>query len=763
MNKKILSCFLALGLLGGSSAALIASKGAIKTEASSKTSVILDDNFNASENAGKLDTDNWVDATSSHSIVQSKEGITYLSAKTGGCGGENIVFSSKKKMSGVTSVSFDFRFSKDANSKWFSPLFTSFSLGESWTSAYAYSGAAMIGKGAAVSAAVNGGVLSSNFDFTAQLGKNAEDTWISTEIKVKDAHTATINFALKDGGSYDEGKAVGLTYNISGVDMSSCYFALSLSHDAGQIDFDNIAIDYDGGQLTEDFSSFDFEEDEDWGFFKKSSSQANEWSLSDSSVLTFDNAKENDLIYSCASIVKDDSIIEEIEAVRISFYVSFLDGSENEKLALVLGIDPSKQIEMSKSLARYEIDKSGATLVQYGEDGAVVSSVRHKLSNIASKGSNITLTVSKKGLVSVTEDGSTVKKEDGELADMGSISTYEGSIGILALTPINGTVEIDNVKVVNTTYYVPVTKSVTHNFSNDFFGNKGYEDFLCVDGDGGGKTKVEDGKLVWDMATDGTFFGSAYQYDSFILDYKLCSIYVQAEPSTESKDATALSKWIGLDLSKANRNAGAYGSYAMLLTLITPEGDDDYSSLIWTDQTSSLDTSGIKVIQHKSIPASYFRSIQYSSAVEESKISDGDAICFRYVSDGSTLKLYLKKASEGDFALYTEVRNLELNGYFALCCTGYTYCKIDDFSMANTSGIYVAADNEAPETITETKTDVVYDNNNVDVNLDKEIALNKNQSITLPLIFGIVAGVELIGIGFLAFLLLRKSKGGKHE
>ena len=87
--------------------------------------------------------------------------------------------------------------------------------------------------------------------------------------------------------------------------------------------------------------------------------------------------------------------------------------------------------------------------------------------------------------------------------------TYEGTI--------DNKVIFDNVKLTNTFYYVPVTKSVTHNFSSSFFGNKGEEDFILMDGDGGGKMGVEDGKLVFSCGTDRTFFGSSHQYDDFIL------------------------------------------------------------------------------------------------------------------------------------------------------------------------------------------------------------------------------------------------------
>lgn len=748
MNKKLLSVVSAFGFVGTAIAASFLGASPIETKASAKSKAVLDDNFNSAAYAGSLNPSVWTDVTSSHSIAQSAHGESYLSAKAKDCGGENIVFTTKNKLSGISSISFDFKFSSGTD-RWFSPIFANHSLGESWSTDYAYAGMALFNKD---HAAGLGGTLSSQFDFSSVLGTSADATWISAKIEVSGANNATLNFAVK-GQAFNASNAVTVSYNKLSSDMTSAYFGIVVETKDGQIDFDNFSIVYGEGTLNQDFTDFDFEEDDNWGFFKKAG-QKNNWFLSDSSALCFNDAISGDYIYSNNAIVTDTSIVDDVEVVRLSFFVKFLSSSSAEKLALVFGVDSSASpLDVANNVARYEIDKSGATLVQY-QNGVAVSSVRHLFSSIATAvGSNITMTISKKGAVSILENGSSVLNEEGGSADMGLISTYSGNIAILALTPINQTIEFDNIKLVNTTYYVPVTKSVTHNFSNNFFGNKGHEDFLCVDGDGGGVTTVKDGKLVWDRATDGTFFGSAHQYDAFVLDFKLCDIDVSS---------TDLTKWIGLDLSKENRYSGAYGSYGMLLTQITPEGTSDYSPALWKDDyVSTLDMTTLKIIQHKQIPADYFKPIQYTSTIEEANISEGDAICFRYVSDGSNLKFYLKKAKEANFELYTEVKGLELNGYFAICCTGFTYCKFDDFSMANTSSIYTVADNEKPETITETETVVIYDNNNVDVNLDKELSLNA-VSPALTITLGVLAGVGILGSGVLAYFLIRK-KGGKHE
>ena len=135
----------------------------------------------------------------------------------------------------------------------------------------------------------------------------------------------------------------------------------------------------------------------------------------------------------------------------------------------------------------------------------------------------------------------------------------------------------------------------------------------------------------------------------------------------------------------------------------------------------------VKQIWHKPIPTSLFEDIQYDGvSTTENDIKESDAICIRWVSDATNenLKLYLKKAGEVNFTLYYEVRGINCHGYQALSCTGYTYVMYDNFSIANTSPIFDVANNEAPEVITKTETNTIYDKGHVDVNLEQELILN---------------------------------------
>lgn len=80
--------------------------------------------------------------------------------------------------------------------------------------------------------------------------------------------------------------------------------------------------------------------------------------------------------------------------------------------------------------------------------------------------------------------------------------------------------------------------------------------------------------------------------------------------------------------------------------------------------------------------------------------------------------------------------------------------------MSNTSSVYVNAPSSAPETIVEKETEVIYDKNNPDTNIDDEIRLNTSTNY-LAIIFIATSAIELVGIGVLVTLLIRKKKNEK--
>lgn len=730
------------------------------TSASSKTNIIIDDNFNSKDNAGKLDSDTWSDF-SNGGMSQSTEGKSYLTNTRDGC--ENVAFSTKNKISNINYFQYDFKWDKASN-RWFAPVFMNRNINgkANWTSDYAYAGLTI---NSYTDSKNFGGTLSNSFTFKDILGANAIESWLTCRITVTSSTTAKVNYAIQ-GNEFDPNNERTLTYDKLSTDLRDSYVGIVAAHDEGTINFDNFIVNYGSNeQISEDFSNFDVDNPNDFTFFKDSEDTVITSFISDTSDMTFNNAKANSFILSKTQVTADDSLIDDVEILNLSFNVKFLPTSGDETIAIYLGIKKN-MTGLKENSIMYEIKKNSGVLRQFVENKQITNDSENTnvFKNVNTSGSTINIKLYKNGAINVYENNALVKNNEGNNINFTKVTNYEGFIAISCETDINSTVSFDNVKAINTSYFVPVTKSVTHNFSNNFFGNKGSEDFFLRDGDGGGNLTVTDGKLYFDCGTDGTFFGSNYQYDDFILDFKLCSILTDDTTTAGHKNATVLEKWIGLDLSRETKELGAYGNYATILTTITPNPTygDVSNPGIFSQPNSKFVKDDMRITNHKSIPNSLFTAIQYKNAMEEGSVKDSDAICFRFVSSNGNLKLYLKKASEVNFTLYYEIDGLELNGYFALCCTGYTFMKIDDFSMTNTSGTYVCADNEVPETIIDTKTETIYDHNNVDVNLNEEILLNTHTN-TLALVFIITTSVLALAVVALFILVLRKKKYEKKN
>lgn len=759
MPKKNVKLVALLGLSFVPALVLLSQSGT-ETKASVNNSTIIDDTFNNKANAGSLNSSIWDDHANSH-IAQSIDGAAYLNLKSKNAGCENVVFTTKNKISDIHYYQFDFKYDGDSG-RWFAPVFMNRNIDGSanWTKDYAYAGISNIGENMAASF---GGTLSSSIDFETSLGVNAKESWLTCRITVTDSTNGTISFKKQEDVAFGSAET-SFVYDKLSTDLTNSYVGIVVSHDDGSINFDNFVVHYgDNLEITEGFDHFDLEQPGDFTFFKDGESRVVEYAIVDSSTLELGGAKEGDFILSKKAIEGDASIVEEVEIVNLSLSVSFSSSATSEeRIGLVFGLSEGEN-ELKKNSVIYEIGKDFGLLTEYrdGVQTLVGSENKNRFEKVAGSGSIINVKIYKSGKFRVFENGSQVKSfETGTAFEFANIGDATGHFALAALTNLYEDVSIDNVKLINSLYYVPVTKSVTHNFSNSFFGNKGNEDFVVMNGDGGGELVVDGGKLAFNCGTDGTFFGSAHQYDDFILDFKLCSVLSDDSTEDPSKTATTLGRWIGLDLSREKKNYGAYGKYATLITQIVPNPayGSTFTPALWSDpDISPFSKDDVRITVHKEIDVSLMQKIQYRDAMSEGNVKEGDALCFRFVSEGGNLKMFLKTAKETQYQLYYEVDGLSLNGYFALCCTGFTFIKIDDFSMTNTSSVYVCADNEEPKTITETETKVIYDNNNGDVHLSEEILLNAHANV-LGIVFIVLSSLEAVGIGALLFVLLRRRK-----
>ena len=753
-------------LLIASSAALLAlaagllgQKGAWQTNAGASSTTPIEDSFRDSAYAGSHNPDVWNEYGKANSFAQEAKSNGYLHSKAGSFGGEHVYYGTKTKQNGISSVSFDWRFSASAT-RWTGFNFINGELKSSSVSSFAYSSPVIFSPTQASS--LGGTITGGNKTMSSLLGVDSiAGTWVHFEITVNSASSATYALSLP-GKSVTDASSFTVSLG-SGKSFQNAYFGIQTEETSPGYDLANLSLVCDDGTLSQNFSRG--LENDDFGFVLASGGNTNGFSLADDSALNLAGANAKDRLISVSAISEDTSIVSSVITLDLSFRLKLpTTFPEDEEFALVIGLaDPEADPYQDSTLL--VMGKEGGRMERYVSGKKTSDETKNQFtwSSLSQNGeADIEVKVNKDGSFHLLEDGIPAKNGTAD-ASFEAIASYAGHLGFMAVTTISGTASFSSFKAKNVAYYVPRTKSVTHNFSNSFFGNEGHEDFWYREDTG--TISVEDGRLAWNGCSDGSFFGSAYPYDCFILDYKINNVYV-GTASQGNKEKTEPGKWFGLDLSRSAKGLSHYGSYGMVFFEINPATEEATEPLnLYTDQGSALDRDETKIAMDQGIPVSWLRDICYDGVSKtKANVEEKDALCVRYVSDGANLDCYMKKASQGEFLHIATLQNAELNGYFALCCTGYTYLQMDDFSMANTSSVYTLADNESPETITETKTVTVYDPGNVDVNLEEELKVDKVAVVPSYcwVLIGVFGALALAFGVSSAFLLIAKKKGGKQ-
>lgn len=764
MKKKKISrlsfSFVATALIAAISSG--ASFKPLQAKAAATPIMVLEDDFNNSAFKGDLDPNKWIKGSATNGIAQSSESECYLINNASSSNVETSGIATSRKITGIKSFCFDIKYTDAAKNsgKWIGVYFVE-EVEQMFTGVPYDSLIRPLHDGIHRAGSVFTGGNSYNY---AHFGAtNPLTDWITIKISIDSSTTGKLN-ACVQGGEFDETKAVSFTYNRLSIDLQNAFIGICASNEGGEIRFDNFRIENDGFEIFENFSTFDPTDINGNFTYTVAASKGGDLSyckftVVDSGHLSFADAEVGDFIYSVIPIEDHTNGVDEVDLFNLQFKAQI---TQNDyKIALVFGYDPELGV-LNKSTVVYEISKSFGVLKEYDAEGLQLLDEASNSHDFAQLGleAEISLAFNRKNGLSIKENGMRVTKS-GAPVTFGPINHYLGHLAIAYLekgvaTPVM--VSLDQLHLGAVSYYVPITKSVTHNFSNSYWGNIDKPDFYVASPEGAGKQTTKDGKLVWERATDGTFFGSAHQYDEFILDFKLCSIY--GDSSTVGENSiTSVDKWIGLDLSRATVDYSTYGSQATILTYITPYPDEINTrvSTYCDPLRSPLAGQTITRIDYHNIPADMFRAITYSSLELKENIKPSDAICFRYVSEGGNLTLYIKKASDITFTKICTFVQLKLQGYFTLCCTGWTFVEFDDFSMTNTSPIYICADNDTPEIQIETETEIIYDNQNNDVNLAEELSLNYGIWGTITIIMSSVAFISL-SAAVIFFILMRKAQ-----
>lgn len=746
--------------------------------ASAKTTKYGDD-FNNMEQVGDYDRSLW-SAYSANGGENTSVKVEALKAASTACkmtgigsaNGEEVALTTKDKISDLKQLTFDLKM--PASGDWFALGFWGGEK-EKYVADW--------GKGDPQ--CYNSWMISVGSPFVGSWGDwgidDATNLWLSVKIVPKSATAADVYIAKRGDAFPAEGKEKTLG---NGFSFSDCYVAFAnYNSGSGHADYtlDNISITDGENCYTEDFEQF---KDYDESAETKPEMKYFEVVLRDPAKklllsypyeagvnkLAFENAQKGDRLMGKTKIEKEDKYIGNTQEVfSASFELTFSHNvTESETIAYIFGLSAVSGNPFEDCWA-YEMGKNGGKIVKYNESGESVSLENNEndFSSLAENGAKITLSLTKKGTFTVAENGENVLTFDG-------VDKYAGYAGFAAASEISSTVYLDDVFVSNTTYTCYRTKSVQTNFSTTYFGEEGNEDF--VSHSEVGSMKYENGEMVWDCLSDGSYFGSAYQYDSFVMDFKLTSVKTSLD-GKEERLGTVPNRWIGVDFGRSTKNRTDYGSVATLTMAITPHTKDysDPSDGEAWDLPESWDTADIgwykkegssasatSYKQEKTVPASYFKDIFYDGVnVLREEIKADDALCVRISYKEGKISLYMKKASEGTYTLYGTVENIDADGYVALVCTGYAFCSIDDFSVTNTSEIYELPDTPVPDGSGQKETEVIYDRGNVDVNWNEELDLNKQSSGCGGVLSASVGLSGIVAAVCAAVVAENKRKGGK--
>ena len=552
--------------------------------------------------------------------------------------------------------------------------------------------------------------------------------WYTIRIKVVDAMNAEI-YCVPQGQDVESASVaatIALKTNAQ-YSFNDLYIAFGCGTDAGQqVHLDNFKAKYQR-EVNGSFEDVTFEENfnnEINNVVAISPVNGKYQVEKAASMLAVTSAKKGDSIFYKNAVAAETSIVEDLECLDVSTTVSFKQG-KNDSLSFAFGVKEGGYTQGSVLVDMYA---DGIKLAQMVN--GVKTDICGKVATnaLVQEGSIVRVVANKNGNVKVYVNGEQVIEEKIEIADEANKNYYAGQFGYVMTedTDNAGKVVVDDVIVNIKSYKVPVTKSVTHNFSNDYFGNEGKEDFIYATT--GGSMYVAEGKLVWDGLSDYSFFGSAHEYDDFVMEYKICNVLV-SDQNTDI-NATGLNRWLGIDIAKSVKGLGQYGSSATFMFNINPTASENGLGFYVADD-SPVDREALpyQVTNHKKIPAELLQAIAYNNETKtKMDVKDGDALCVRWVAEKGTLRLYLKQAREMNYTLYATVVDVDTTGYVAICCTGYTFLEIDDFSMSNISSVYVCADNYVPETQIKIEETIIYDRGNVDVNGATEAGLNKDNA-----------------------------------
>lgn len=749
-NKKALARLLALILVFG------CLMPALPVSAERRT-VTVSDSFDNASTIGSYDMELWSAIASEDVFVaeQLTDPEKVLQFKGSGPNGENTVLISKDWYWEIHSLSFDMKV--PAMGSWIGLDFPDIIEPEEYLGDNKERGKPMCYGSYKAGAGDDFGFSDTDWTYWGFGSKSVADTWVSVKIVPKNEKTATLYMAPK-GQEFVTSKGKEITLS-EGRSFHNCNIVFVDYAFSGYM-LDNIVIETDTGTYAEDFND-ESNDLFDLITFLSSTQNFSAQVVEDGAVrsLRVSNAAQGDRLITNDDIEQlDEHLADSEQVLQASFQLDMSNGDPEQELAYVFGLE-TKSADCFANSWGLVLNKNSGRLVRFEADGTETVMARSDFRS-GMNGSTVSLRVNKDGSFTVSENGSQILSGSG-------VTNYAGYSGFAAKTAITQPVYLDDVVISNGIYHVVTTKSYSDDFSTNRLSADGNSDhaYKAVSG----TVNVSNGELVYSGCLDGTFFGPAYEYETFEMTFELTSILGTDDPN-ETQNGTYLNNWIGIDFGKKSVNTSGYGNYGMLLIRVRPGSLEEpwettSCTLYKKENVSSL--RGEEVIQVNPIPTSYFTDITYDEKTKQREdISPDAAVCFKLVATEAQMELYMKRADQEEYTLYTVVKGAEPYGYMGITCTGWTYWSIDNFAIKNTAQIY----NEAPEVIIKEPELVSYEDRGLageDTGWEEELALNAAYvPAAAPVNWGLIAGVAgavVVVAAVTLLIVLRKSKKKEAE
>ncbi len=664
--------------------------------------------------------------------------------------GENTVMMTIDWYWEVHSLSFDVKVPEQGS--WFGVDFVDIDEPEDYVGDYKKKGEPMCYGSFKLSEDDDFGIPGTDWTYWGFSDKNIAGQWISVKIEAENAKSGKIYIAPK-GKSFDKSKAQKITLGEK-QSFNNCNIVFTDYAFSGYM-LDNIVINTDTGVIKEDFG------DDKNQYFEaitllEDTSAFSMQIVEEGAVrkLDFKGANKGDRLVSNKPILAEDKYLNDDETVLdVSFNVDFSNAKSGEEIAYVFAMSDLGAEPFQNTWA-YIINGTSGRLVKYNDKGKEKIKATGNFGK-TQKNDDIEITLNKKGDFSVKLNGKRITSFKG-------VDSYAGYTAFAANSKITKGIYLDDVVINNYIYDVITTKSFKDDFSKNRLGTTGNSDYAYYEESG--SISVNNGELWYEGCLDNTYFGPAYEYETYEMTFKLTSI-LGTDDDNEKQNATAPDRWIGIDFGKQSATTKQYGTYGMFLIRIThPEDKKDSEwtkaeSALWRLEGSSQ-LKGETYTQVKDIPASYFKDITYDGKNKlREDISSDAAVCFKVVAKENSIELYMKRADEKNYTLYITVDNVNPAGWMGITCTGWTYWTIDDFAVKNTAKVF----NEAPEVVIEEVQKVSYEERGLnikDTGWEEEQLLNKdNDSGTnAVVIVSIIAGMAVIMLAGITVVIFMKKK-----